>query len=72
MNNLYLTKAQYLAIVKTAIRHSATLPGNVSQWDGLQARLTLPNGYAIVTPRGRVSVVTRALVTDYSHVRESN
>ena len=71
MNITYLSKAQYFAIVKTAIQYSATLPGNVSQ-DGPQARLTLPNGYAIVTPRGRVSVVTRALVTDYSHVRESN
>jgi len=59
-----ITKAQYLALVKTAIHHGQTLPGNVAV-EGPQARLTLPNGHAIVTPRGRVNVVTRALITDY-------
>ncbi len=66
-----ITKAQYFALVKTAIRYRGTLPGNVAM-EGSQARLTLPNGHAVVTPRGRVSVVSRALVTDYSHVPESN
>ena len=66
-----ITKAQYFALVKTAITHRGTLPGNVTQ-EGPQARLRLPNGYAIVTPRGRVSVVSRALVTDYSPVPEAN
>ncbi len=66
-----ITQAQYLALVKTAINHGGTLPGNVAM-DGLQARLTLPNGHAVVTPRGRVSVVSRALVTQYRPVQDSN
>jgi len=71
MNNFDMTRAQYLAVVKTAMTHGAALPGNVTM-RGLQAFLTLPNGHAVVTPRGRVSVVSRALVTDYSPVSEAN